>query len=263
MTTATSSRPLLASSVGRRDGAVVEGDQVGALLATGAVQPPAGLRLRGVVEAGEAVLAGLLVADPDAGEVLADARPSGRRAGRRDARRRTARPCGPSRSPARTRRAARARRRGRRPPPRRGSARPSLPSRWRAVEASTPSLPVIDAVISSSAAESTIAPSPPPVAGMVDLDALRLADRLDGVVDDGVEVARGRCSKPSEPPRVEDPSRRPAASSACTWRDPAGAELPGVLDAVGDGGGLAAGGAGELAQRLAARPRSAPGRTAE
>ena len=42
----------------------------------GAVQPPAGLRLRGVVEAAEAVLAGLLVADPDAGEVLADRGPA-------------------------------------------------------------------------------------------------------------------------------------------------------------------------------------------
>ena len=160
--------PLLLT-VGRRDGAAVEGDQVGALLAACAVQPPAGLCLCGLVEPDEAVLAGGVVADPDAGEVLADRGPAVVEAAPRGGRRRTATPCGPSPSPARTRRASRARRRG----PRRSrsstpaSARPSLPSRCRAVEASTPSGPVIDSVSSSSAAESTVAPSPPPVAGML------------------------------------------------------------------------------------------------
>ena len=76
---------------------------------------------------------------------------------------------------------------------------------------------MIDAVISSSAAESTIAPLAATGRRHRDLDALRLADRLDGVVDDSGEVLEVDLVARVEPPRVEDPSRRPAASSACTW----------------------------------------------
>ena len=79
------------------------------------------------------------------------------------------------------------------------SARPSRPSRWRAVVASTPSGPVIDAVISPSAAASTVAPSPPPAAGMPTVTPWADATCLDGVVDDrgqvgGVDVEAERAA---------------------------------------------------------------------
>ena len=72
---------------------------------------------------------------------------------------------------------------------------------------------------------------------MRDLDALRLADRLDGVVDDGGQVLE-----------VDVVAQRATAGRRAVAQtrgqlgghvgDPAGAELPGVPDPVGDRGGL-------------------------
>ena len=76
-------------------------------------------------------------------------------------------------------------------------------------------MPVMDSVISSSAAESTIAPSPPPVAGMVTWTPCAWPTAWTAWSTTALRSDRSM-SKPSEPPRVDEPSRRPAASSADT-----------------------------------------------
>ena len=87
-----------------------------------------------------------------------------------------------------------------------------------------------------------------------DLDAQRLADRLDGVVDDSGEVLEVDAEA-----EVAATGRGPVAETrgqlGLHVGDPAGAELPGVPDPVGDRGGLRPGRAGELAQLSPARPR--------
>ena len=216
----------------------------------GAVQPPAGLRAGRPRRDRRSCARGPRRRRSRRGRSPHGPRPSGRRAGPRGDRRRTARPCGPSPSRARTRRACTS-----------SASRSSESSHGRLGEAElaeqVPGRRGQDAVGAGDGVAHLVergGVDRPTLAtsggGHAHVDALRLADGLDGVVHDRVQVAQVHVVA-QRPTTGRGPVAQAGGQLGGDVRDPAGAELPGVLDPVGDRGRLAAGGTGELAQLLA------------
>ncbi len=143
---------------------------------------------------------------------------------------------------------------------------PSWPSTRRAAEASTPSRPVICSANSPSAAASTVAPPPPPADGSATAIPRRAATAATAA---SMTLSTGGGVGQRTLVQAADGAAANAAALAGAQRDldgdvlgPAVAELPGLLDPLGDGRGPLARRAEHRAQLVVDRVGQAPGRTA-